>query len=155
MSKAPSHPARCASELMEVIPLIMRTIRRRMREEQEPELSMSQFRILFYLGRCSGKRSRTLSDTAQFLGVRLPTASKMVESLVNRGLVSRRNSKADRRQIELALSAKGDGEMKKLRQVAEGRLQEILSRLGEKEQNQVIESMLILKQVFGHQEENS
>jgi DNA-binding MarR family transcriptional regulator len=70
-------------------------------------------------------------------------------------LVSRRNSKADRRQIELALSAKGDGEMKKLRQVAEGRLQEILSRLGEKEQNQVIESMLILKQVFGHQEENS
>ncbi len=68
------------------------------------ELTFAQTRALFML---AARNELTVSELARLLGVGNPTASLLVQQLVERGLVTRSDHPADRRQIVLRLSAKG------------------------------------------------
>ena len=57
-------PRDCAAELLEVVPLMMRVIRAKVRAHSSPELSVPQFRALAFLGRNEGAM---LGDVATFL----------------------------------------------------------------------------------------
>ena len=43
-------PGACANALLEIVPLIMRNIRAKVRRHSGPELSVAQFRALAFLG---------------------------------------------------------------------------------------------------------
>ncbi len=60
------------------------------------ELSMAQIKLLFSLGH---QGPLTIGQAADSLGVGLPTASHLVEKLVQQGLVERINDETDRRQV--------------------------------------------------------
>lgn len=68
------------------------------------QLSVPQFRVLVH---ASLRPGATLNQLAEPLGVSTATASRMVETLVLRGLLARRPGEADRRQVSIALTPAG------------------------------------------------
>ena len=69
------------------------------------ELTFAQARALFML---AARRELTVSQLAKLLDVGKPTASIMVQQLVERGLVTRTEHKTDRRHTIIRLSPKGE-----------------------------------------------
>jgi long-chain acyl-CoA synthetase len=67
------------------------------------DLSLSQYRVLGLLDESSAVQSHL----AERLAVRPPSVTAIVDGLVARGLVERRNVAADRRQVDHLLTAEG------------------------------------------------
>ena len=97
-------PKECAEELLETVLLVIQIVYAEVKGCQPPSLSMSQFRALAFLKLLPGA---SLSDLAEYVGTRPPSTSKMVDGLVERGLVARREEVADRRQRVLTLTPDG------------------------------------------------
>lgn len=68
------------------------------------ELTFAQARALFML---AARKELTVSQLAKLLGVGNPTASILVQQLVERGLVTRTEHTTDRRHTIIRLSPKG------------------------------------------------
>src|SRR5215203_1439652 len=68
------------------------------------ELTFAQARALFML---SARKELTVSQLAKLLGVGNPTASILVQQLVERELVTRTEHETDRRHTIIRLSPKG------------------------------------------------
>src|SRR4051812_38600064 len=94
----------CARAMLDGMPQVMWFIRRQMRRHRTHWLSVRQFRTLVRRDRYP---TASLSAVAENLGAALPTASRMVAGLVEKGLVHRRDCPTDRRQVSLGLTAKG------------------------------------------------
>src|SRR5437763_10162015 len=94
----------CAREVLDVVPLVMRVLRAEMRLQRGPELSVPHFRVLAFLGNNEGA---CLSEVAEYVGLRLPSMSTLVDGLVTRGLVSRVPAARDRRRLALCLTGPG------------------------------------------------
>ena len=101
-------------------------IRAELRERRPAGLSIGQFRLLHMLHK---DPERSLSDFADDLGVSVPAASKMVDGLVDKGLVERASDSADRRRLSLALSPQGVATMKEAKKGLESRMAAALSSL--------------------------
>ena len=84
-----------AHQVLDVIPLVMRTIRSEFRSQRSTELSVPQFRTLAFLRNNDGA---SLSSLANHLGLTLPSMSKLVDGLVSRGFVARTEHQGDRRR---------------------------------------------------------
>jgi DNA-binding MarR family transcriptional regulator len=106
--------AECAARLVDVAPLVMRRLRARMRREM-PDLTMPQFRSLVYIEVHHGCALRALAD---HLGITPATSSALVDRLVRRGWVSRATDAANRRQVRLALTARGAARLQAARAAA-------------------------------------
>ncbi len=135
----------CAHELMEVVPLAMRTIRATVRSHREHSLSVPQQRTLSYLRNHDGA---SLSDLAEHIGLGLPSMSKLVDGLVTRGLVARREDRADRRRLALSLTGEGHIVLDLSRAAAEAELARTLALLSEAERGTVTEAMGLLRGLF-------
>jgi DNA-binding MarR family transcriptional regulator len=94
----------CVQEVLDVVPLVMRSLRAEVRSHRGKELNIPQYRTLMYLRRRPGA---SLSEVAEHLGVTPPSTSKLVNDLVERDLIDRRASPADRRKITLSLTPRG------------------------------------------------
>jgi len=90
----------------------MQTLRVEMRAGRPRELTVPQFRTLvFYMNH----KGAALSEAADHLGLGMPSASKVVEGLVARGLLLRTANTQDRRRVDITVTAAG------LRVLAEAR----------------------------------
>jgi len=134
-----------ASLIMEVVPLVMRTIRTEMRRLRGPDLSVPQLRALIFLQR---QPKTSLSAMAEYVGLTLPSASRMVEVLVERQLVTRQTSASDRRCVTLALTARGTSTLESARRSTRARLAARLAELSAADQDRVVEALRILREVF-------
>lgn len=67
-------------------------------------LSLDQWRALRACGECGGA---TMGDLAERVQVPAPTLTRIVDSLVDRGLVTRRPAPDDRRRVEVVVSQAG------------------------------------------------
>lgn len=90
----------------------------------DEDVTLPQYRMLVVLGT---RGPRPTSSLAAALGVAPPTATRMCDRLVRKGLVSRRTNAKDRRQVMLSLTSAG---RKLLRTVATHRREEIVALLG-------------------------
>jgi len=97
-------PEQVASQVFEVVPGVMRSLRAQMREAREGDLSVTQFRVLGFIDRHKGT---SLSDVADHIGLSLPSMSKIVDGLVTQRLVGREFDRADRRRMTLTLTPRG------------------------------------------------
>jgi hypothetical protein len=98
-------PDELAMLALETIPTVMRAIRTMMRAEGKKDLTVPQFRALGYIDR---HRGASLKDVAEHLGIPMSGASRLVDKLVNRKLVTRTQShpeSATRRQTATRQSA--------------------------------------------------
>src|ERR1041385_633259 len=94
------------------------------------ELTFAQARALFML---AARRELTVSQSAKLLDVGTPTASVLVQQLVERDLVTRTEHETDRRHTIVRLSAKGEEIGAGRRQQREKQWQRWLSQLSDEE----------------------
>ena len=138
-------PEVCATTVLEVVPLVMRNIRTEMRKNRGSDLSVPQFRTLAYLSQNEGS---SLSDVAEHIGLSLPSASKLVDGLVNRKLILRKPSEDDRRRIMLSLTPGGRSTLDVAVHATETYLASVLSTLPEADCHAVQTAMQILRPLF-------
>lgn len=91
--------------MLETVPLLMRALREHIRLHRPADMTLPQFRTLGYLSHFPGV---SLSEVADFLGLGLPSASKLIEQLLQRGLVHRQADCHDRRRVMLKLTQEGE-----------------------------------------------
>ncbi len=138
-------PEQCATEVMEIIPLVMRCIRTEMRSQGSSSLSVPQFRTLMFLYRHPGS---SLSSLAEHLGVTRPTASALTERLVQRGFVDRTEHPKERRQVVLKLTEAGFEHLQQIRQTARSHFAELFVSLSEAQRLRIVEGLAVLNDVF-------
>jgi DNA-binding MarR family transcriptional regulator len=136
---------KCAQEVLEVVPLIMRAIRAEMRRHRGFDLSVPQFRAMAFLKHYEGA---SLSDAAEFVGLTLPSMSKLVDGLVTRQLVKREISPSDRRYVTLALTELGQATLQSAYEATQAYLAQRLAGLSTQERTTVEQAMHVLRPLF-------
>jgi len=139
---------RCAREVLDTVPLVMRFIRDQVRQHRASELSLPQFRALIFLSRT---KNSSLSAVAEHLGLSLPAMSRLINGLVNDRLVGRELVLANRRQIALTLTNRGQAALEKARNEIRLRLAESLKSIPATQQKTVQRAMQVLHKVFDNQ----
>lgn len=94
----------CARELLDVMPLVMQDLRRTMRSHSSPDLRVPELRSLAFLRHAPGSN---LTDLAEYIGVSLPSMSKLVDALAFRNFIDRQSDPGDRRKVRLYLTEDG------------------------------------------------
>lgn len=123
----------------------MRAIRQEVRKHRGFELSIPQFRALIFLDRFKGA---SLSGVAGHIGITLPSASKIVDGLVQRGLLTRRTSADDRRHIELRTTPEGQRLVQAAIRSAREYLASVLKKLSVSDRETVVQAMHVLQPLF-------
>lgn len=139
-----------AAQVLDVIPAVMRTIRKNLRAQRDPDLSLPEFRGLAFINRNPGC---ALNELAEHVGLEAPSASKLVENLVQRGLVKRDADPADRRRVRLLLLARGQRSINTAFEHTRQFLAEQLTHLSVEDGLIVMQAMQILKQAFEPRED--
>lgn len=106
---------------------------------------MPQFRALAFIGRNEGA---ALTDAAAFLGLGLPSASKLIDGLVEARLVTRETSPGDRRRVRLAMSPAGQVKYKVMMKQARHFLAGKVAHLDEGQCRQLSEVLTALRLIF-------
>ena len=145
-AKAPVSEEECAASVMEIGPLIMRTIKGHMRSQAPEGLTDLQFRTLIYLTHHEGA---CLSDVRERTGLTLATMSKVMDALVKRGLVRRSISAHDRRRVTLAATPRGRRTMETARRNTRSRLAQTLKTITPRERATVVTALRSLQHALG------
>lgn len=135
----------CAKEVLDAVPPITWFIRREMRVFRK-ELSLVQFRTLVLVYK---QPAASLSAVADHLGSSLPTASRLVQGLVEQGLLARQGCPDDRRQLALAITDRGRSVLQTAWAGTQNKLSAKLQTLSPAQRQSVVEAMRLLKGVFG------
>ena len=138
-------PDVCAQEVLEVIPVVMRTIRAELRRHRTADLSVPQFRTLAFIDR---QADASLSDVAEHIGLTLPSMSKIVDGLVTRQLVTRQTARDERRRMTLTLTARGQTALQASRAATRACLAEDLAALSDRQREAIVQALEFLRPVF-------
>ncbi len=148
-----AHSAQLAAQqMLEVGPMVMRTIRSQLREHRAADISVPQFRAMGYINRNEGA---SLSDLADHIGLTLPSMSKLIDGLVSRKLVSRVAHSQDRRRICLSLTPQGREELNAAYKHTQRYLSDRLAGLEEDDLKAISQAMQVLRGVFLHEREGT
>ena len=109
------------------------------------KLTPPQFRILNYLLIAPGA---SLSEVANYLGVRLPTASVMLVKLAAEGYVLRSRHPMSRRRMQLVLTEQGQEMTEAVRTALFARLHTGLDRLDPADRTLVQDAIPVLRRLF-------
>jgi DNA-binding MarR family transcriptional regulator len=135
--------AKSASLLLETIPLVMRRVHAKLWQEGSVA-SPGQFRLLWMLSRTQCN----LHDLAKRQVVRLPTMSRTVTKLVEKGWVTRVINRSDRRRVDISLTERGAKILDEVQELASSYTQEMLSSLTAEEHRMLQKGLDMLKRVF-------
>jgi DNA-binding MarR family transcriptional regulator len=134
-----------ALNLLNLVPLIMQTIRTEMRCSRGGDLSVPQFRVLSYL---RGKPGAALFEIADYLGLTSPSIVSLVDGLEAKGLVRRGEVSGDRRKVSLHLSESGESLYDTAFQAAQHSLAGRLGDFTPQELELLIQAMELLYPIF-------
>jgi DNA-binding MarR family transcriptional regulator len=99
-------------------------------EFAEVDVTMAQAKVLYIVAAAEALR---MSELAGRLGVAMPTASGVVDRLVELGLLERRAEASDRRQVIVALTETGADTLERMRELNHHQMRHLLERLSEEE----------------------
>jgi DNA-binding MarR family transcriptional regulator len=139
---------RCAREILETVPLVMRFIREQVRQRRTAALTLPQYRALAFLGLF---HNASLSAAAEHVGLSLPAVSRLINGLVAGRLVERQTVLNNRRQIALSLTVRGRARLEKARGEVRRQLAGSLKTLSRADQETIQRAMQALHQVFNSQ----
>jgi len=131
--------------VLDVVPLVMASIRGQIRAHRPAGLSLLQLQALFRVRRAAGCSP---SELAGLLGLSRPTTSKLVDGLVRRGLLERLASDRDRRRITLRLSGEGLRAVEAARRLVHGHLAGILEGMPAERRRSVGQALRALRPLF-------
>ena len=135
----------CAREVLDTVPIVMRTIRGELRKYGAREMSVPQYRTLGFVYRNEGT---SLSELADHYGLTLSTMSTLVDGLAAQGLVNRREDSEDRRRMTLTLTELGRNRHEAAREAALVSLGEMLRQLSPSDRATVTRAMQVLRERF-------
>lgn len=130
-----------ATDVLATVPQVMRFFRAQMRRGRGEELSVPQFRALVYI--CNYPDAR-LAAVAEHIGISPAAASRLVDHLVQRRLIDRRQDRSDRRAVALALTARGQAVFDEAYRDVHGLMAARLAVLSPTERAQVSRAMELL-----------
>lgn len=141
-----------AEQIIDIVPLVMRSMRAKLHEQRAPKVTVHQFRAMLFINRNHGT---FLSDVAIHVGVSLPTMSVLIDKLVDRNLVSRdaRGGGEDRRKMCLSLTPQGQDQLNVAYEFAQEFLIGKMSRLSTDELLTISQAMQILQGLFAFSSE--
>ena len=140
----------CVDQIWETIPFVMHNMRLQVREVVRHELSIPQFRVLARLS----LGPTTASELAEWIGLTLPSLSRMADGFVKKGYVLRCHDIEDRRRVLLRLSSPGLVLFNRAREQAQRKTAALVSSLSEDKRKKLAEGLAILSQTFLNVEEN-
>ena len=132
-----------AREILEIIPLVMRTVAAELRAAGEMP-APAHFGLLSILA----ARPRTLTDLASLQGVSLPTMSNSISAMVERGWVRRAAPEADRRVVMIDVTATGRAALERVGRCAEAHLADVLAPLDLPARRRLRGGLGVLRKVF-------
>lgn len=132
-----------AREILEIIPLVMRTVAAELRAAGEMP-APAHFALLTVLG----TEPRTLTELAVLRGVSLPTMSNSISTLVQRGWVRRSSPVEDRRVVLIEMTPLGKATVERVSKAAEAHLAEMLSGLDTASRRRLQGGLEVLRDVF-------
>jgi DNA-binding MarR family transcriptional regulator len=130
----------------ETVPPLWGYIRARIRSvaTENFDISVEQFHILRYIRR--GYTS--VSELAEARNISRPAISQGLDALVTKGLVTRRQSKEDRRCVELELSQEGNTLLDQVFQNTRAWMKSILESFSREELELARHGMEVLKKMI-------
>jgi len=141
----PAAADRCAREILDTVPLVMRVVRSEMRRQGARVVSVPQFRTLAFVWRHPGT---SLAGVAGHLGVTAPTASAIVDRLVRRGLLARAADARERRRVVLTLTPAGTRLLSRLRRQARRQVAARLAGAPSADLRRITEGLAVLGRLF-------
>ena len=102
---------------------------------QNHQATSSQVQALKYL---ANHEPCTISTIAEGLGISQPAATMLINRMEKRGLVQRRPSETDRRQLEVSLTSQGHLILSQIERTRLDKLSEILELMSIDERNQLL-----------------
>ncbi|HYB68186.1 MAG TPA: MarR family transcriptional regulator [Candidatus Acidoferrales bacterium] len=134
-----------AREMLEVVPTVMRDIRSEMRNRRSPDLTVPQFRTLAFVNRNEGS---SLLDVANHMGLTPPSACRLVDGLITRGMMTRQDNPADRRRVRLAATPSGMTILEASRRKTMAYLADKLKGVSAEDREIIVKAMEALRSVF-------
>ena len=107
---------------------------------------MPQFRAMVMV---ANRPERSLSCVAEHLALTLPTTSRIIGGLVNKGFLKRHDSTDDRRKMVLGITPKGQAVLNVAWSAAQESMAAELARYSPKERAAITQAMRIVKGIFG------
>jgi DNA-binding MarR family transcriptional regulator len=132
-----------ARTLLEVMPLVMRTVAAELRAAGELP-APAHFPLLHMLR----EQPRTLSELAAFRGVSLPSMSSSVTTLVGKGWIRRVTPGSDRRVVMLEVTAGGRAALDRVARCAEQQIAAVLSPLDEAARRRLQSGLDVMREAF-------
>lgn len=137
----------CARRVWAVLPTLMRTISAHLRQ-QEPRLDLTMWQIMAL--KCLRGATLTVGELARKFLVSTPTATRLLDNLVGRGLVERREDPLDRRRVRLRLTDRGEEIFQELDLRALRSVEDIMVGLEAEEKERVAAAMNMLQKALQH-----
>jgi DNA-binding MarR family transcriptional regulator len=132
-----------ARDILEIIPLVMRTVAAELRAAGEMP-APAHFGLLSLLS----VRPRMLTDLASMQGVSLPTMSSSITAMVERGWVKRTAPEEDRRVVMVEVTATGRAALERVSRAAEAHLADVLGPLDLSSRRRLVSGLGVLRKVF-------
>lgn len=110
------------------------------------EVTLTQYRSLVVLASHGPQRVAALADA---VGVTPPTASRMCDRLVKKGLVTRRADRRDRRQVRIALSTAGRHLVDTVTVRRRAEIEQLIASIPTESRGEVIAALRRLAQTAG------
>lgn len=128
-----------ARQVVESVPTIMRLIRSGVRKGGS--ISLPQLRVLGFVSRNPGAG---VSDVAAHLDVTNPTASALVDRLVKKGLLLRKEDPSERRRTLLTITSNGSEVLEEARNKAQTLVAQVLKSQTPEQLAKINEGLAIL-----------
>jgi len=133
-----------ARRVLDIVLLVMRAMGAEIRQQATTGFQVSHYRVLKLIR----QHPRTLSELATCQAVALPTMSRTVSALVERGWVARTEDPRDRRRVQLRITDAGQAVFRAIRGRALARLAVRLGILTGEEREQLLAGLELLEKVF-------
>jgi DNA-binding MarR family transcriptional regulator len=117
-------------------------LQRQLRQQSVGELTLSQWSALVTIEAHAPLR---IGDLAEREGVSAPTATRLVASLEERGLVARATDTTDRRSSYVSVTAAGSEQLEWARRVRTAKLAQRLATLSDDEVRRVLDVLPLLE----------
>lgn len=137
------HARETARELLEIVPLVMRTVAAQLRAAGELP-APAHFGLLSILS----DRPRMLTELAAIQGVSLPTMSNSISAMVERGWVRRTAPGTDRRVVIIEVTVAGRAALERVARAAEGHLAEVVGPLDGHSRRRLHAGLAVLRKLF-------
>lgn len=132
-----------AKQILETVPLVMRTVAAEMRQSERVRMT-SHFHVLWILKH----HSMSLSELAEKHAVSLPTMSNSITSLEEQGWVTRVRSQDDRRKVLIEITSAGQEVLSEVGRHMQTNVAQIIAPLSQTDREKLSAGLDVLRDVF-------